>query len=346
MEPRARVCLVMCFRNEAEHLPAVLASLAVQTVSHDRLFLIADDDGSTDGGDAIIEGWLARDDIGGCLIRAEFASIPYALNRGLTAVGPDDYVMRLDAHTLYEPRYVEIMLGAFATLGEQVWSVGTSDTPLASKEFGKALHAALFTNPMGLGPADFRSAGCVREVKSVYLGAWRPGVLQRLGGYDVRWSANEDAELAERVRAAGGSVVRVNARAEKIMTRGPLSALRQWAGYGFWRAQTLKHHPGALGIRHLAPPLTLVLALALLASPARLALVPAYLTYALSIVLLRERAERPLVTLVTLAYFPLFHCAYALGILCGLIVNRVPRGAAELSGKERTRSRAGRSAAS
>ena len=343
MEPRARICLVMCFRNEADHLPAVLASLAAQTVEHDRLFLIAVDDGSTDGGDKIVAGWLARDDIDGRLIRAEFASIPYALNRGLTAVGADDYVMRLDAHTLYEPRYVEIMLRAFAALGEHVWCVGTSDTPLAPKEFGKALHAALFTNPMGLGPADFRSAGRVREVKSVYLGAWRPGVLQRLGGYDVRWPANEDAELAERVRAAGGSVVRVNARAAKIMTRGPLSAVRQWARYGFWRAQTLKHYPHALGIRHLAPPLALVLALALLASPARFALVPAYLAYALSIVLLRARAERPLVTLATLAYFPLFHCAYALGIWSGFILNRVPRGVAELelSGRGRTRSQAG-----
>src|ERR1700682_2561534 len=255
MEQRARVCLVMCFRNEAEHLPAVLASLAAQTVAHDRLFLIAVDDASTDGGDAIVAGWLATGDIDGTLIRAEFASIPYALNRGLTAVGVDDYVMRLDAHTLYEPRYVEIMLDAFAALGEHVWCVGTSDTPLAPKEFGKALHAALFTNPMGLGPADFRSAGCVREVKSVYLGAWRPGALQRLGGYDVRWSANEDAELAERVRAAGGSVVRINARAEEIMTRGPLSAVRQWARYGLFGWPTPKHRPGALGNSPPPPPI-------------------------------------------------------------------------------------------
>ena len=30
------------------------------------------------------------------------------------------------------------------------------------------------------------------------------------------------------------------ARAEKIMTRGAFSAVRQWTRYGFWRAQTLK----------------------------------------------------------------------------------------------------------
>jgi succinoglycan biosynthesis protein ExoA len=316
----------MCFRNEADHLPAVLASLAAQSVAHERLFLVAVDDGSTDGGDTIIEAWLARGDIKGQLIRAEFASIPYALNRGLTAAGHDDYVMRLDAHTLYEPRYVEIMLEAFAALAPDVWCVGTSDTPLPTKAFGKALHAALFTNPMGLGPADFRATGSVREVKSVYLGAWRPGVLQRLGGYDVRWPANEDAELAERLRAAGGRVVRVNARAEKIMTRGPLSVLRQWMRYGFWRAQTLKHHPGALGVRHLAPPIALLAALALLVSPAWIWLLPAYVLYAFGIVTLRSRKEAPLVTLATLIYFPLFHCAYALGILSGLAFNRIPGG--------------------
>jgi len=315
----------MCFRNEAEQLPAVLASLAAQTVAHRRLLLIAVDDGSSDGGEAIVEEWLKRGDVDGRLIRAEFASIPYALNRGLTLVGPDDYVVRLDAHTIYEPQYVERILDAFADLGSDVWCVGTSDTPLPQKNFGKALHAALFTNPMGLGPADFRTRGKVRSVKSVYLGAWRPGVLQRLGGYDVRWPANEDAELAERLRAAGGRVVRIEARAEKIITRGALSALRQWIRYGFWRAQTLKRHPGAIGIRHLAPPIAFLAALILLASPARAILVPAYLAYALAIVALRSRSEAWFVTLATLIYFPLFHCGYALGILTGLLVNRIPR---------------------
>src|ERR1700693_4664147 len=333
----SRVCLVMCFRNEAEQLPAVLASLAAQTVAHRRLFLIAVDDGSTDRGEEIVEEWISRGDIEGRLIRAEFASIPYALNRGLTLVGSDDYVVRLDAHTIYEPRYVERILEAFAGLGPDVWCVGTSDTPLPPKNFGKALHASLFTNPMGLGPADFRTSGQVRTGKSVYLGAWRPGVLQRLGGYDVRWPANEDAELAERLRAAGGRVVRIEARAEEIITRGPLSALRQSTRYGFWRAQTLKRHPGAIGIRHLAPPIAFLTALFLLASQGRGVLIPAYLAYAVAIVTLRSRSEAWYVTLATLVYFPLFHCGYALGILSGLLVNRIPRESSSAPASQRAR---------
>jgi len=345
MESRARICLVMCFRNEAENLPAVLASLAAQTVEHRRLHLIAVDDGSTDGGAELIEGWFGSGDISGEVIRANFASIPYALNRGLSRVGAEDFVVRLDAHTVYEPRYVEIFMDAFDELGPGVWCVGTSDEPLPPAEFGKALHAALFTNRLGLGSADFRTAGRARPVAHVYLGAWRPGVLQRLGGYDVRWPANEDCELSARIQEAGGIVARVNASALKIITRGPLAALRQWSRYGFWRAQTLKHHPNAIRFRHLAPPVALVIALALLVSPVRLLLLPAYALYAFAIVRYRSRNEAPLVTLATLVYFPLFHCGYALGILIGLVVNGIPGERLAVTEKERTPSPGQRSAA-
>ena len=141
----------------------------------------------------------------------------------------------------------------------------------------------------------------------------------------MRWPANEDCELSARITAAGGIVARVNARARKIITRGPLAALLQWSRYGFWRAQTIKAHPKVLRPRHLAPPIALLFALTLLASPARVFVVPAYLLYAIAIVLGRARDERPLVTLATLIYFPLFHCGYGLGILCGLLTNRIPR---------------------
>jgi len=318
MESRPRVCLVMCFRNEAAHLPAVLATLAAQTTDHDRLHLIAVDDRSNDGSGAIVEDWLARGDIGGCVMRAEFGSIPHALNLALTAIGSEDYVVRLDAHTLYEPKYVELVLSAFAALGPDAWCVGTSETPGPAASFGKALHAALFTNPMGLGPADYRSKGA-RIVKSVYLGAWRPGVLQRLGGYDPRWSANEDAELAERIRRAGGQVVRIDARAEKIMTRGALSALRQWSRYGFWRAQTFRKYPRAVRPRHVLAPTALVLALGLFLSPMRFALAPLYALYAFATIRLRRRGERPLVTAASLVFFPFVHCGYACGLIIGAL---------------------------
>ncbi|HEY0381244.1 MAG TPA: glycosyltransferase [Candidatus Elarobacter sp.] len=322
MGPPVRVCLVMPFRNEAEHLSSVLASLRAQTYDPARVELIAIDDGSEDGGAALVEAWLRETGWNGRVIRAESRSIPSSLNRALAHVAPDAYVIRLDAHSLYAADYIATIMTAFDDLPADVWCVGGSADPTDSSRFGRALHAALFTNPMGLGNADYRREQ-MRPVSSVYLGAWRPGVLAKVGGYDTRWRANEDAELAERIREAGGIVVRVPARSYKIMTRGARAALVQWTRYGFWRAQTMVRHPRTLRFRHVAPTLAVLTAIALLASPARILFVPLYLAYAIATVACRPPGQRPIITLASLIYFPLVHAGYGCGILFGTLISLI-----------------------
>jgi len=51
-----------------------------------------------------------------------------------------------------------------AQLGADVWCVGGSPEAVAAAGFGTQLHAALFTNPMGLGPAAYRDTGRVGPV--------------------------------------------------------------------------------------------------------------------------------------------------------------------------------------
>ncbi|MDQ2908462.1 MAG: hypothetical protein M3R44_03820, partial [Candidatus Eremiobacteraeota bacterium] len=232
-----------------------------------------------------------------------------------------DLVVRLDAHTIYEADYVATIDEAFATLPSDVWSVGGATTPHPQQAgYGSALGIALYSNPLGLGPNDYRrSAAAAREVTSVYLGAYRPGVLQRLGGFDERWAANEDSELNERIRAAGGRVFRIPVRLGRLATRGPAGMVRQWSRYGYWRMQTLRHYPEAMRMRHVAPPIALALGLALALSRARALLVPLYGAYALAAVLARRRGERASVTLGTLVFFPVVHTGYACGLLAGLL---------------------------
>jgi succinoglycan biosynthesis protein ExoA len=331
MDPGRGVSLIMPFLNEAASLPALMASLDAQTFDHARLRLIAVDDGSSDAGPALLESWLATSAIRGVVHRSGHKSIPKALNSALEFVPADEYVVRLDAHTIYDPGYVAAIVQAFETLPDDVWCVGGSCVPLAPPpdEFGKRLHAALFTSRMGLGPSDYQHSNDVREVASVYLGAWRPGVLRNLGGYDPLWQANEDSELAERVRAAGGRVMRVPARSRKIITRGALAAVKQWARYGFWRAQTLKRHPKALRARHLAPPLGLLAGLGLALSPARILLAPLFLGYAAAVWRSRPAGEPGAITAASTMYFPLVQSGFACGLLAGM-----------LSGTTRSRSQA------
>jgi glycosyltransferase involved in cell wall biosynthesis len=312
----------MPFLNEARHLPAVLASLAEQSVDPARLYLIGVDNGSTDGGDTYFEQWLAERGLAGRLVRDPVRSIPHAFNRGLRYVDERDIVVRLDAHTIYAHDYLATIDAAFATLPLDVWCVGGAPTPqLGDPNYGRSLGVALYSNPLGLGPADFRATPRedAVEVSTVYLGAWRPGLLTRLHGFDERFVANEDCELTERIHSLGGRVMRIPVKAGRIATRGPLATIKQWSRYGYWRMQTFKRYPSAIRPRHVAVQVGLLGTLALLFSPLRLWLLPLYALYALATIRSRRRGEAGAVTAGTLVFFPLVHSGYAAGLLLGLV---------------------------
>jgi glycosyltransferase involved in cell wall biosynthesis len=315
-----RFSLIMPFLDEAANLPATLASIAAQTVARERMTFIGVDNTSDDGSGDLVRAWLAASGISGCVVVERQRSIPRALNTGLRHAGTDDIVVRIDAHTLYAPNYLAAIANAFATLPSDVWCVGGAPTPPEPDSFTSGLLAALYTNPLGLGPADFRATlGEPRAVDHVYLGAWRPGVLQSLGGFDERWLANEDSELSARVIEAGGRVFRIDARCSRREKRGVVGTVRQWSRYGFWRAQTLKHHPQMTRPRHLATPVALLGLVALLLSPLRVLSLGAYALYAAATIAKRRPGERFAVTAGTLAFFPAVHVGFALGLLRGAV---------------------------
>lgn len=316
-----RVACIIPFLDEARHLPAVLASLAAQTIERARLYVIGIDNGSSDGSDALFEGWLATEKVAGKLVREPVRSIPRAVNAGIAQTRETDVVVRLDAHTVYAPDYLAVLTEALATLPADVWCVGGAPQPHPAVDgYSQALVAAMYANPVALGPADFRrDHRTAIEVSTVYIGAWRPGVLQRLGGFDERWAANEDCELTERIRATGARIYRVPADLGVIVTRGAVATVRQRARYGYWRMQTLRRYPRAVRARHVLPPLALLAALALAASRWRRLLLPLCGLYAVATIRGRRAGEAPSITAGTLVFFPLLQASYATGLLAGLV---------------------------
>ena len=315
-----RFSLIMPFLNEAAHLPATLASLGAQTIAHDRLFFIGIDNGSSDGSADLVRTWLARTGIAGRIETEAVRSIPRALNAAIALADPRDAIVRIDAHTLYGPAYIEAIADAFDSLPENVWCVGGAPTPPAPDSFVSGMLVALYTNPLGLGPADFRAEHVEpRAVDHVYLGAWRPGVLQKLGGYDERWRANEDSELSARVIEAGGRVFRIDAPCLRKEKRGLVGTVKQLSRYGYWRSQTLKRHPQMTRPRHLATPVALAGFVALIVSPWRRLAIAAYALYACAIFAKRKPGESTAVTAATLAFFPAVHAGFACGQIVGAL---------------------------
>lgn len=313
------VTLIMPVRNEAAYLPMVLESLRRQSFAHDRLFLIAVDGESPDGSAEIIRTWLASADIRGVVIPNLKHTIPYGLNLGIRNADPSHYIIRLDSHTLYEPGYIAAIMTAYEQAAPTVGCIGGAQNPDTTHSFGHALVASLMSNPMGLGGAAFRTARTARAVDHVYLGAWRPMVLQSVGGFDERWLANEDSELSLRIRAAGWEILWIPLAARYRIKRGPVGTVVQWSRYGYWRAQTLVRHPHAWRLRHVAVPLALTMAVTFALTPLRIVLVPAFFAYALLIIAARPCGEQPLVSLAACVFFPICQTAYAGGLIVGLI---------------------------
>lgn len=314
---RPGVSLVIPAYNEAADMPDVLDSIAAQDYPHSAIFLIVVDGGSSDRTVDIVREWLARSDIDGEVLHNPRRTIPTSLNAGIARARRSDIIVRLDAHTIYEPAYVRTIVDAFSSAPPSVGCVGGRVIPASEPRWDRAIVGALYTNPMGLGGADYRHHGTPRLVNSVYMGAWRPNVLQTIGGYDERWEANEDTELAARLRAAGYKTLWVPLQSSYRVKRGPIAVVRQWWRYGYWRAQTLRRHPSQLRARHLAPPVALMIALILLLTPLRDAAGLLFALYMAAIFAKRAPNEPFVVTLACCAFFPACQAAWGLGLLRG-----------------------------
>ena len=317
-----RVAMIMPVYNEARHLPKVLESIAAQEFERDRMFLIVVDGNSNDGSAGIVRDWLSNSNVPGCVLSNPRRKIPIALNIALRRLSEDEVVLRLDAHTVYGSTYVAEALRALERAPADVACIGGAHLPVPGATFEERVVEALYTNPLGLGGADFRLGDDVRETDSVYLGAWRPGVLARAGGFNEAMEANEDGELAARVRRMGYRILRVPLPCRFLIKRGVWASIRQWNRYGFWRAKMLQRQPQFIRMRHVAPPAGVLGTLAFLCLPWKSLLLPLYGLYALFIFRGRAKDEPLPVTLASFVFFPAVQFAWGLGMLAGIVTGR------------------------
>jgi glycosyltransferase involved in cell wall biosynthesis len=315
---RVRLGLVMPFYNEAASLPETLASIASQTFDHRRIRLIAVDGASTDDSAATVERWLATADIDGLVVGNPKRRIPISLNVGIRHVDPGDLVVRLDAHTTYGPTYLADIVAAFSEGGPDLGCVCGPQLPEARGSFQARVSGILLTHPLGVARLGALKVTHPQFTDTIYLGAWPPGLVQRMGGFDERWIANEDSEFSSRLRAEHLRTLLIPVENRYRVTRGIWSTIRQWAGYGFWRAQTIRRYPAEWRWRHAVVLLGLLVLAAIVISPWRLYLIPAYLLYALAVIVLGARQATFGVNLCACVVFPIIHVSYAINFLRGL----------------------------
>src|SRR2546423_5582787 len=240
--------------NEEAHIREAVDAMRAQEFDGEIEFLFMDG-GSTDGTRATLEK-LAAADPRLRVFDNPGRTTPHALNVGLAAAR-GDFVVRMDAHAFYPPRYIAAGVERLER-GDVEWVAGPA-IPRGTGRWSRRVALALNSGLTTVGSRKWRASqdgvGAAAEVEldtGVFAGVWRRETLERYGGWDTGWPINQDSELAARVLADGGGVGLVQGMGAEDGPRGHLHGLaRPDLRHRSFPGETRRHHPNSVPRSHL-----------------------------------------------------------------------------------------------
>jgi succinoglycan biosynthesis protein ExoA len=244
------VSILMPVFNEEHSVAEAIASVLRQTVKDIEILVI--DGRSVDATTQVVRR-LAEQHPEVRLLDNPRRIIPSALNVGLQHAR-GEFVARVDAHLTLNDVYVETGLRVLKEHPD-VAGVGGCRVGVAGSPTGKAVAAAL-SSRFGVGDSINHYATEPQETDHASMGVYRTEVLRSIGGWDEQLRVNEDVDLDHRILAAGH---RIRYDPEMVMLWSVQETLRdfgrQYRRYGRGKAGMVrKNGPGAVKLRHLAPP--------------------------------------------------------------------------------------------
>jgi cellulose synthase/poly-beta-1,6-N-acetylglucosamine synthase-like glycosyltransferase len=326
-DPMPMVSVIMPIRNERNYLRRCLDTLFAGDYPQDRLeFVLVD--GESDDGTQEFLAEIARERSNVVVLHNPKRIVPPALNLAL-GVAKGEFIVRVDAHTLYDPDYVRRCVELLTSTGAS--NVGGAQRAVGTDYLSWAIAIAT-TSRFGAGDAKFRFSEEEAWVETVYLGAWRKKTLDDIGGFDERFVVNQDYELNHRIIRTGGRILLSPKIKCQYFVRPSLRKLaKQYFRYGMWRVHTMAEHPSSVRWRQLVPPafvaaliLSALLAMAGVAWPF-VTLLVAYLASAL-LASAAQCAQRgwqylPILPLIFLT----LHLTWGSGFLVGIFRFWLPR---------------------
>ena len=251
--PRAsQIIVAVPALNEADFIAACLTSLGLDTPEMAQVIFVVADGGSTDGTrDIVADMAQSRGNL-------HLLDNPAKLqSAGVNAVATSNMaegrriLVRCDAHAVYPDRFV---LDLAASLdAAQAASVVVAMDAAGKTCFAKGA-AWIVDTPLGSGGASHRGGKASRFVDHGHHAAFDRESFNEIGGYDARFSHNEDAEYDRRLTEAGGRIwLDAGIRLTYFMRPTPRALARQYYTYGRGRMRTLLKHGDRPKLRQMLP---------------------------------------------------------------------------------------------
>jgi cellulose synthase/poly-beta-1,6-N-acetylglucosamine synthase-like glycosyltransferase len=314
------VTLAVPAYQEEQYIETCLLGILAQDYPADRMEILVADGGSTDRTREIVGRIAGRDRRVRLLDNSQYRIQARGLNLCIRE-SRGAFIIVIVVHAEYAENYVSALVREFQRTGADV--AGGAQRMKARTFFQQSLCAA-FDSPLAMGGASYRSEAKDGWVDTVFPGAFRRAILEKVGGYDGQAVTNEDAELMQRVLAAGGRIYLSRDVVVHYYPRKSLALLaKQYFRYGQGRARTLLIHGRFAVWRPAIPFMALMVGLLLAAiPPLRFLVIPVAASYiaAISVEAMRCGSKLgPSAVPIVGAIFPTLHLAHAIGFAAGLV---------------------------
>lgn len=245
----AGISVFMPILNEEKHLAEAVHAILSQEYAGPVEIVLAIGPCTDKTWDVARE--LAAKDPRIVLVENPSGRTPDALNAALAAT-QYDMLVRVDGHGILSPGYLTTVARLLGETGAA--NVGGIMDAEGTTPFEVAVECAM-KSKIGVGGVKFKQGGEAGEVDTVYLGNFAREWVEKVGGYDPRYTRAQDWEMNFRIRQAGGKIFFTPDLRVTYRPRPNLKALaKQYFQYGTWRRVVAREHAGSINLRYLAPP--------------------------------------------------------------------------------------------
>lgn len=243
------VTIIIPVYNEEKFLHEIFQSLENQDYPDNLTEIIFVDGNSEDRSPEILKEYADKKN--NVLIFSNPQKIvPISMNIGIKNAS-GKYIVRLDSHSKYNNDYVSKCVEMLET--KDVENVGGAIRLIGDTPIQKAIMLAT-TCSFGIGNSGFHYEEYEGFVDTVYLGAYKKEVFEKIGLYDEQLIRNQDDELNYRLIKSGGKIFMSKDIISYYYPRSSLKKLwKQYYEYGYWKVRVIQKHKFPASIRHLVP---------------------------------------------------------------------------------------------
>lgn len=244
------VSVIVPILNEEKYISSFLESLEQQDYAAENMEIFLVDGQSTDRTRSLIEDFQASSILNITLIDNPDKIQSSAMNLGIKhSVGK--YIIRLDAHTIYESNYIRSCVELLDT--RDVANVGFYLVTRGKGKVGGSIAKAL-SSPFGVGSSQFRISREEIDTDTVPFGAFRRDIFQEVGLFNEYLACNEDNDINSRIRSKGYKILLSNKSFASYFCRDTLTSLGKMAiRNGKWNVYSLYYSHQSMSIKYFIP---------------------------------------------------------------------------------------------